>query len=238
MRGCLMNNIFHMLDLLRDKFVASVQGISSGVIEFIPNLLGAILFIVLGWIFGTAVGRVVTQMVEVLKADEWLGKAGVDRMLERAGYKLNAGKFFGWLAKVFFVIVFLVAALDVLGLSQVNTFLNQVLLYIPQVIVASIILFVASIASDILGGMVSGATKAVGSRVAHLLGVITRGAIWMFAVIMALSQLGIASQYMYTLFAGLVAMLALAGGLAFGLGGKEAASDLIKNIREEMREGK
>ena len=227
-----------MLDMLRSEFVQSVQGISGGIVDFFPRLIAALLFIIAGWIFGAAVGRVVQQIVETIKADEWLRKAGIEKFLASAGYRLNAGIFFGWLAKLFFILVFLVAAFDILGLSQVNSYLTQVLAYIPEVIIAAIILFVASIASDILGDMISGASKAVGSRVSHLLGTMTRSAIWTFAVIMALSQLGIAPQYMYTLFAGFVAMLALAGGLAFGLGGKDAASRLIADIGSELSGGR
>lgn len=227
-----------MLALIKSEFVQSVQGISGGVIETLPKIVVALLFVVLGFIFGAAVGRVVAQLVDAIKADEWLAKAGVDKFLARAGYTLNAPAFAGWLAKLFFIIVFLVPAFEILGLTQINVFLGQVLTYIPQVIVAAFILFVAAIAADILGGMVSGTSKAVGSRASHLLGSVTRGAIWMFAIIMMLAQLGVAAQYMYTLFAGFVAMLALAGGLAFGFGGKDAAAGLIKDIQDEIREGR
>lgn len=227
-----------MLTLLRSEFVQSVQGLAGGVADVLPKIIAALLFIILGFIFGAAVGRVVAQIVEALKADEWLAKAGVDKLFARAGYTLDAAAFAGWLAKMFFVIVFLVAAFDILGLSQVNVFLTQVLTYIPQVVVAAIILFVASIAADLLAGAVSGTSKLAGSHIGRLLGGMTRSAIWVFAVIMMLAQLGVATQYMYTLFAGFVAMLALAGGLAFGLGGKDAAAALIKNIQEEMRQGR
>ena len=225
-----------MLSSIQTELVSSIRGVAGGVAEMVPKVVVAILFIILGWVFGNAVGRVVQQLVDAIKVDEWLGKAGVGKFLERAGYRLNAGVFMGWLAKIFFILVFLVAAFDIIGLSQVNQFLGQVLLYIPQVIVASVVLFTASIASELLGGMVSGTTKAVGSRVSQMLGTLTRWAIWMFAFVVALSQLGIAAQYMYTLFAGLVAMLAIAGGLAFGLGGKDAAGQLIRDIQKEMSE--
>jgi hypothetical protein len=227
-----------MFQMIQTELVSSLRDVAGGVVDTVPKLLAALLFVIVGWIFGAAVGRVVHQLVEAVKADEWLAKAGVDKCLEKAGYKLNAASFFGWLAKLFFVIVFLMAAFDILGLTQVNAFLGQVLMYIPQVVVAAVILFVASIASDLLGGMVAGTTKAVGSHVSEMLGTVTRWAIWMFAFIVALSQLGVAPQYMYTIFAGFVAMLALAGGLAFGLGGKEAASDFIRNVQHDMKEGK
>jgi small-conductance mechanosensitive channel len=159
----------------------------------------------------------------------------VHRALEKVGYRLSAGKFLGALAKLFFIVLMLMPALDIIGLSQVNSFLNEVLSYIPAVVVAAVILFIASVAADILGDMVHGTSRALGSRIAHLLGSTTRVAIWVFAIIMALSELGIAPQYMYTLFAGFVAMVALAGGLAFGLGGKDAAKDLIDEVRDEIK---
>ncbi len=225
-----------MFDMLRSEFVQSVQSLSAGVADLVPKILVALLFVIVGWIFGAAVGRVVQQLVDTMKADEWLTKAGVDKFLLRAGYKMNTGAFVGWLAKIFFILVFLIPAFNILGLTQVNTFLNEVLVYIPQVIVAAIILFIASVASDLLSGMVSGATKAMGSNMANILGSMTRSAIWIFAFMIALSQLGIAAQYMSILFTGIIAMLALAGGLAFGLGGKDAAADLIKEIRIEILE--
>ena len=224
-----------MLTTLKTVLVSSIREVWGGVADTLPKIIAALLFVILGWVFGTAVGRVVQQLVATLKADEWLAKAGVDKFLERAGYKLNSAAFIGWLVKLFFIVVFMIAAFDILELTQLNMFLSQVLAYIPQVIVAAFILFIASIASDLLSGMVAGTTKAVGSRVSQMLGATTRWAIWMFAFIIALSQLGIAPQYMYTLFAGFVAMLALAGGLAFGLGGKEAAAEVIKEVREEIK---
>lgn len=227
-----------MFQSLQTVLVQSLRDVAGGVADMLPKAIAALVFVILGWVFGAAVGKVVRQLVESVNADEWLKKAGVDKYLEKAGYTLNAGAFFGWLSKLFFIIVFLVAAFDILGLSQVNLFLVQVLAYIPQVLVAAIILFVASIASDLLSGVVTGATKAMGSRVSEMLGTMTRWSIWMFAFIVALSQLGIAPQYMYTIFAGFVAMLALAGGLAFGLGGKEAAAEFIRDMRAEVREKK
>lgn len=227
-----------MLQLLQNELAQSILNVTGGVGAVLPNIIAALLFIILGWIFGVAVGRVIAQIIDALRVDVWLAKAGVDKFVERAGYRLNSGAFLGWLAKLFFIIVFLVVALNVLGLSQVNDFLLSVLAYIPNVFVAMLILFIASVAADIIGGVVSGASLAVGAHVGHLLGSITRWAIWIFALMVAFAQLGIAPQFMNILFTGIVAMLALAGGLAFGLGGKDAAADFIREVRSEMREGK
>ena len=218
--------------------VESTQGVTGGIILFLPKFIGAVILLALGWLFGTAVGRVVQQLAEMAKLDEHLRKSGFDKALERAGYGLNSGLFLGWLAKLFFIVVFLMAALQVLGLTSVNDYLKVVLTYIPQVVVASLMLFFASIAADIVSNLIGGASKALGSSVAHLLATVVRWSIWIFAVIIALSQLGIAREFMLTLFTGIVAMLALAGGLAFGLGGKDAAAEFIKSVRQEIKGGK
>lgn len=227
-----------MYEILKNEFTQSLSNLTSGVGEFMVSLLAAALFVALGLIFGSAVGRVVEQLVTAMNADEWLRKAGVENALAKAGYRVRAGKFFGILANAFFVVLMLIPAFNIIGLSQVNVFLNEVLTYIPQVVVAAIILFLASIASDILGDMVHGTGSALGSRVSHLLGTVTRVSIWVFAILIALSQLGIAAQYMFTLFTGFVAMLAIAGGLAFGLGGKEAAADFIEGVRKDIHSKK
>ena len=224
--------------MLQNELAQSIYGVAGGVGAVLPKIVVALIFVFLGWIFGMAVGRVIAQIIDALRIDTWLAKAGVDKFVERAGYRLNAGAFLGWLAKLFFITVFLIVAFNVLGLSEVNGFLIQVLTYIPNVAVAMLVLFIASVAADIVGGVVSGASQAVGSHVAHLLGSITRWAIWIFALMFAFSQLGIAPQFMNILFTGIVAMLALAGGLAFGLGGKDAAADFIREVRNEIKTGK
>ena len=99
-----------MWDMIRSEFIGSIQGISVGVIDTLPRIVVAGVFIFIGWIFGTAVGKVVQQIVEAIKADEWLRKARIDVLVKRVGYNLNAGKFLGWLAKLFFIVVMLVAA--------------------------------------------------------------------------------------------------------------------------------
>jgi hypothetical protein len=227
-----------MFQLLRGELLTSIQGVSLGVGQFVPKLLFALILVALGWVFGSAVGRVVAQLVNSTKLDEALAKTGVSQVISKSGYSLNSGYFLGWLAKAFFIIVFLIPAFEVLGIGEINEFLKTVLMYIPNVVVAALMLFFASIAADIVGSIVSGTSKSMGVHVAHLLGTITRWAIWVFAIIVALSQLGIAREYMQLLFTGFVAMVALAGGLAFGLGGKDAAAEMIKDLRHEIREGK
>src|SRR3989338_7127417 len=120
------------VDVLRQSF----QDIWMGVADFIPYLIGAVIIFIVGWVVGSLLGQVVAQIIKVLPVDTALRHARVEEVLKRAGFNLDSGKFLGALVKWFVIIVFLVASLDVLGLQQVNLFLEKVLLYLPDVIVA------------------------------------------------------------------------------------------------------
>src|SRR3989344_3862229 len=130
-----------------DVLNQSFQGLLSGLIGFIPNLVIAIIIFIIGWLIGLE--RIVKQVIDALRIDTALKAAGVERIVERAGYRLSSGLFIGILVKWFVIVVFLVAALDVLRLGAVNAFLGDVVLgYLPQVIVAVLILLVAAVVAD------------------------------------------------------------------------------------------
>lgn len=210
-------------------------GIGVEALQFLPKLLLAIIIFIAGWVVGSVLAEVVSKIVKAVKVDAVLEGAGARGLLEKAGFNLNTGAFLGGLVKWFIIIVFLVAALDVLKLEAVNTFLTNVVLgYIPQVIVATLILIVAAVLADFTQKVLTGGARALDSKSAGFVGGVARWAIWIVAILAALNQLGIAGQMMQTLFTGLVAMLAIAGGLAFGLGGKDAASRYIEKLREDI----
>lgn len=213
----------------------SFQDLWTGVLNFVPNLVVAILIIIIGWLIGALVGRVVAQIIRSLRIDEGLRKSGVEDTLARGGIVLNSGAFVGGLVKWFIIVVFLVAAFDVLHLTQVNDFLRgTVLFYLPQVIVAAIILLAAALIGDVMQKVVTTAARAAEMRAAHFLGSFTKWAIWIFGILAALLQLNIAAAFIQTLFTGVVVALSLAFGLAFGLGGQEAAARFIEKTRQEI----
>lgn len=213
----------------------SFQDLWLGVVDFLPNLIVAVVIFVVGWLIGAGLGRIVAQIVRSLKVDSALRSAGLEDVLARAGFGLDSGKFLGALVKWFIVIVFLVASLDVLGLNQVNGFLRDVVLgYLPQVIVAVLILLVAAVIAEVMQNIVVGAAKAAHIRSAHFAGSVTRWAIWIFAILAALSQLNVATAFVQTLFTGIVVAISLAIGLAFGLGGQEAAARYLERVRGEI----
>ncbi len=224
----LLNNWGEVLNL-------SFQNLWIGVVNFVPNLVIALVILVLGWLIGALLGRAVAQVFRSLKIDEALRRAGLETFLRRGGVELDSGAFVGALVKWFVIVVFLVAAFDVLGLSQVNLFLREVVLaYLPRVLVAALILLLGGVVGDIAGRVVVTAARTAGVHSAHFAGAVAKWAVWVFAILVALSQLGIAAAFSQTLFTGVVIAISLALGLSFGLGGQQAAANFLERLRGEM----
>lgn len=215
---------------------ASLQTLWVGFINFLPNLLGAIIVFIIGWIIAVLLGRLVGQVVKALRIDQILEKMGFRRALDRANLKLNSGAFVGELTRWFFIIVFLMAATDILGLSEVTLFLRQVLMYIPQLIVAVLILLIAVLVASALQKLVKASVEAAGLGSSNFLGAVAKWSVLVFAILAALLQLGIVPSLIQTLFTGFIAALSIALGLSFGLGGKDLAAQVLDKLSKEVRD--
>lgn len=202
---------------------------------FIPSLIVALVILAIGWAIGALVEAIIEKFMKIIRFDEALRKAGFEDLVKRAGLNLNSGKFVGKLVKYFIIVVFLIASFDVLGLSQVTAFLQQIVVgYLPQLIIAVLILLVGAVVGDVMYRVVVASSRTAGLTSANFLGTVTRWGIWIFAILIALSQMGVAGAFIQTLFTGFVVALSLALGLSFGLGGQEAAHDTIKKLKEEI----
>jgi hypothetical protein len=211
-----------------EVFTQSLQNVWLGVANFVPNLVIAIIILAIGWILAVLVEKLVEHLFKALKVDVALKSAGLEDVVKRAGHNLNSGLFVGALVKWFIIVVFLMSSFDVLGLTQFTVFLRQVVAYLPQVIVAVLILMVAMVVGNTMERIVIASSRATNLRSAEMLGHITRWAIWIFAILTALFNLGIASSIIQTVITAVFAGAALALGLAFGLGGKDYAQKLVE----------
>ena len=222
------------VDVLQQSFT----NLLASVVNFLPSFVFAVIIFVVGWFIGALLGRVIAQAVRSIKVDQALRSAGVGDIVSRAGYTLDSGAFLGALVQWFVIIVFLMWALQVLALTPVTLFLQQVVVsFLPQVIVAVMIVLIGAVLAELVQNVVTGAARAAGIRSAGFAGAIARWSIWIFAIAVALSQLGIGAQYFQTLFMGIVVALSLAFGLSFGLGGQEAAARFIEKTREGLHKG-
>ncbi|MES2213762.1 MAG: hypothetical protein V4473_02925 [Patescibacteria group bacterium] len=218
-----------------DKLASSFQGLWLGVIQFIPNLIVALVIVLIGWAIGVLVAKAVAQFMRSIKFDEALRKAGFEEVVRKAGLNLNSGKFLGKLLQYFIVVVFLIASFDVLGLTQVTAFLQQVVIgYLPQLIIAVLILLVGGVVGDVMARIVSASSRTAGLTSANFLGTVTKWGVWIFALLVALAQMGIAGAFIQTLFTGFVVAVSLALGLSFGLGGQNAAARTIEKIQQDI----
>lgn len=212
----------------------SFENLWLGVVSFVPNLVVAIIVVLIGWGIGAIFGKVIHQIIKALRVDEALRRAGVEDFLNKGGLGLNSGAFLGGLVKWFVMLVFFIGAFDILHLSQVTAFLRDILNYLPQVIVAVLILIAAGMVADLMKKVVLSSAMTAEIPSAGFIATVAKWVIWVFAILVALSQLGIASGFVQTIFTGLVVALSLGLGLSFGLGGQEAAAKLIEKVGKEI----
>lgn len=215
---------------------SSLLTLWSGVAGFAPRLIASLIVFLVGWLIATLLAKLAYHIISALHLDSALTRVGFRQAWERSGFKLNSSMFFYELVKWFFIVVFLMASTNILGLQQVTEFLRTVVLYIPKVIVAAFILLIGILTSKFLEGTVRASVKAAGLASANFLGALTKWAIFVFSLLIALSQLEVASEVIRIIIVGLVAAVSLAIGLSFGLGGVKHAEDIVSNLRRRIED--
>ncbi len=201
-------------------------GLAAGMTKLfsaIPGIIGAILILIIGWIIAGIIGGLVTKLCRVIRVDNIGDRIGVNGFLAKSGTKFTASGILGEVVKWVIRLTFIEMAADQLGMAQVSNLINQMLAFIPNIIVAIVILGAGAFLGQMLSGLVRGSAAQANLGDANLLARLTYGATMAFAIIMALNELNVAPVVVNTLYIGLVAAIALALGLAFGLGGKDVA---------------
>lgn len=211
----------------------SLRNLWLQMVSFLPELIGAVVVLIVGLIVAAGLEKIMERVVYYLKLDTLLRKLEVETYLHRANLELDSGYFLGKIVYWFMVIVFVLAAADILGFVALSAFLGEVLLYIPQVLVAFLILLATVIVAGFLKKLVEASVLSARLHAAKFLGSLTWWAVFIFGFLTSVYQLGVATDIINTVITGLIFMLALAGGLALGLGGKEEAATVLKKLRQE-----
>lgn len=217
-----------------DTTIGALKSLWIGFIDFIPNLIGAFLVFIIGWIVAVAIGKLVAEILKKIKFNQIFEKGSWKTAIEKADIKVDASAFIGAIVKWVLLIAFLIAAVQILGLNQLKDFFVSVLAYLPNVIVAALILVVAVIIADILEKVVRATVEGIKVGYGQLIGGIVRWSIWIFAILAILLQLGIAEDLIKVIVQGLVALVVIAGGIAFGLGGKDVAAEILRDLKSKL----
>lgn len=224
---------------ITDLGTAVITGFAAAIAAFmtaLPSVLGALLLLAIGWIVAGFVGGLLSKFLRTIRVDDLAERSGIAGFLRRARVNADAAGVIGGLVKWYVRLVFLLLAANAVGLTAVSGIVNQVLAFIPNLLVAILILGVFSWLATTAKNLVTGAVESAGMPNASALGTLTFVAVLAFGIIAAANQIGIAATLINTLFIGVVGALALAFGLAFGLGGREEASRLLAEWRGQAEE--
>ncbi len=221
-----------------ETMMASFRDAFAMILGAIPRILGFIIIVAIGWFVSSLLAKAVTGLLRAIRFDELMQKSGLADFMNKMGTGIDSVGIVAGIVKWIVRIVVLLVAFDTLGLPAVSDVMRQLLLWLPNLVVAIFVLFIGGIAARALGNIVRGATAEGGFSNPETLSNVARTAVWSFAVVIAINQLGIATNLINTLFTGFVGALAIALGLAFGLGGRDLASRTLENWYDQAQQAK
>ncbi|MEP7176008.1 MAG: small-conductance mechanosensitive ion channel [Gemmatimonadales bacterium] len=213
-----------------DALRASLAGALNTFLSAIPRIIGFAIILIVGWLVSSLIAKAVTAILHAVKFNDLARKSGFADFVHKMGVKQDSSGVIASITKWFVRLITLVVAFDMLGLPAVSGVLQQLLLWLPNLVVALVVLVIGGLAANALSQLVRGATDQAGFSNPGILAAVAKVAVWSFAIIVAVNQLGIATTLINTLLIGVVGALALASGLAFGLGGRDRAARLLDTV--------
>ncbi|MCB0516250.1 MAG: hypothetical protein R2798_11930 [Chitinophagales bacterium] len=210
-----------------EVFQRSLQGFFNQFAIFIPRLLGALLILLIGWIIARSIKWAVKKLLTAINFEKIADKLEIDEFLRKGGVKLTSTDIFASLVYWTIMLVVLITFFNSLGLEAVSGLMNQVILFIPNIIVSCILLVVGMYAADFVKNLVSVSLKNADFSAADTVARIAQYAIMFFTVAIVLTQLNIGEEIIKTITQILLGAMGLALALAFGLGGKDWAAGIL-----------
>src|SRR5687767_3081957 len=212
----------------------AVNAMLTAFLVALPSIVGALLLLVIGWIVAGFVGGLVARLLRKIGVDQLATKAGITAFLQRARLNLDAPGLVGGIIKWYVRLIFVVMAANAVGITAVSDVLGQIIAFIPNLLVALLILGAFAWLAGVTRNLVTGATESAGVPNSGLLATLAYATVLGFGIVAAASQIGVAATLINILFTGIVAALAIAIGLAFGLGGREEAARVLGNFRGQV----
>jgi len=218
--------------------IASFLHLLNKMISLIPQMVAALVVFIFGLFFAEFAGKLVTRSLKGMLLDDAINKTGSKKIFEKIGITYDLSKVLGLIVTWFLYIVFLIAIADILKLSEINDFLTNIILYVPNVVVAIVILIVGLLVSDAVKKILKNVFAAHSIMHSDFLVSVARWSILIFSLMAALVHLRVATNLVTILFAGVVFAFSLSVGLSFGLGGQDAAREILSDIRKNRRDEK
>jgi hypothetical protein len=217
-----------------DALRASLAGALNTFLSAIPRIIGFAVVLIVGWIISSLLARGVEALLNAVRFNDLARRSGFADFVENMGVRDTSSGVIASIVKWFVRLITLVVAFDTLGLPAVSNVLQQLLLWLPNLVVALVVLVIGGLAANALSRLVRGTTAEAGFTNPDMLATVTRVAVWAFTIVVAINQLGIATTLINTLLIGVIGAIALACGLAFGLGGRDRAAQLLDTMGRNM----
>jgi hypothetical protein len=208
--------------------LTSVAAALALLLAAVPRVIGFLLILLIGWFLANLIARLVAGLLRRVNFNSLADRSGITGFVAGMGIETDAAGFIALIVKWFIRLIALVVAFDALGLPAVSEVLRTFLLWIPNLIVGVLVLVIGGLLANAAAGLVRGAASQAGLGNANMLATIAKTAVWIFAIVVAVNQIGIASTLVNTLFMGVVGAAAVALGLAFGLGGQGTARQIVE----------
>lgn len=202
----------------------------------IPKIIGFVVIVIAGWIVASLIDRALAAVLRAIRFNELAQRAGLADFVAKMGMNTDSAGVIGLVVKWFIRLIALVVAFDALGLPAVSDVLRELLMWLPNVVVALVVLVIGGLAARGLSNIVRGSAAEAGLTNANFLARLSSAIVWAFAIVVAVNQIGIATELVNTLFMAVVGALALGLGLAFGLGGRETAAEILRKGYARMQE--
>lgn len=218
------------MNSVNDVLIDTLNSGFATIISFIPRFLSGFIILLIGIILSSFLKRIIQEGLKIIKFETFLSKYGVPESKDAVGWSIILSEIARW----FIIIVFLIPTAQVWGLGKFVDVLNNLLLYLPNVFIAVLLLLVGFVVSKLVFDLLTASIRGLSKESSKSVAMVGRWSVLVFVFLVVLNQLGIASDLIRILFAGIVAMVAIAGGLAFGLGGKEIAKEVIEKLRKKI----
>jgi len=217
------------------SLVSSWGQVWASFLVLIPTILGAVLIFAIGLVLAYWVKRLIEEGLKALRVEKLTDSLGINQFLKKAEIKINPSEVLAVFAQWLIILVFFLAAVDILGLSAVTSVLTKVLSYIPNILAAALIFGAGYFVAGLVESLVRGALVSVDHEAAKPVAKLARWVLLLITFFAAVDQLQIAQGLISTFFQGLTYTIVLVVGLSVGLGAKDVVAKILNDWYERFK---